>query len=90
MVKMELKSSVKDKDAKKMVSDRFSKLASTIPSVVAAVANGIMGAAAEVCRRAVMLANVINKINRDNGYGDVININKESNDSSASFSKLMR
>lgn len=73
-----------------IVFDKFSKLTSTIPSVVAAVTNGIMGAAAEVCRRAVILANMINKVNRANGYGDVINIDKESNDSSASFSKLMR
>ena len=73
-----------------IVFDKFSKLTSTIPSVVTAVTNGIMGAAAEVCRRAVILANMINKINRANGYGDVINIDKESNDSSASFSKLMR
>ena len=73
-----------------IVFDKFSKLTSTIPSVVAAVTNGIMGAASEVCRRAVILANMINKINRANGYGDVIDINKESNDSSASFSKLMR
>ena len=88
--KDELKSLIKKEDVENIVFDKVFKLASTIPSVVTAVTNGIMGAAAEVCRRAVILANMINKINRANGYGDVININKESNDSSTSFSKLMR
>ena len=88
--KDELKSLIKKEDVENIVFDKVSKLASTIPSVVTAVTNGIMSAAAEVCRRAVILANMINKINRANGYGDVINIDKESNDSPASFSKLMR
>ena len=88
--KDELKSLIKKEDVENIVFDKVSKLTSTIPSVGAAVTNGIMGAAAEVCRRAVILANMINKVNRANGYGDVINIDKESNDSSASFSKLMR
>ena len=91
--KDELKSLLREDDELEnsvIVFDKFSKLTSTIPSVVAAVTNGIMGAASEVCRRAVILANMINKINRANGYGDVINIDKESNDSSTSFSKLMR
>ena len=97
--KNELKSLIKnDKELEKVTLERVSKLASTIPPVMLAVTNGIMGAAAESCRRAVILANAINKLNRDNGYGDIVNISDEkdevvavsSSKSSASFSKLMR
>ena len=96
--KNELKLLIKnDKKLEKVALERVSKLASTIPQVMLAVTNGIMGAAAESCRRAVILANVINKLNRDNGYGDVVNISDEdevvvvsSSKSSASFSNLMR
>ena len=97
--KNELKSLVKnDKELEKVALERVSKLASTIPPVMLAVTNGIMGAAAESCRRAVILANAINKLNRDNGYGDVVNISDEKDEvvtvsspnSSASFSRLMR
>ena len=97
--KNELKSLItNDKKLEKVTLERVSKLASTIPPVMLAVTNGIMGAAAESCRRAVILANAINKLNRDNGYGDVVNVSDEkdevvvvsSSKSSASFSKLMR
>ena len=97
--KNELKLPIKnDRAIENVVLERVSKLASTIPPVMLAVTNGIMGAAAESCRRAVILANAINKLNRDNGYGDVVNISDEkdevvvvsSSKSSASFSKLMR
>ena len=97
--KNELKSLVKnDKKLEKVALERVSKLASTIPPVMLAVTNGIMGAAAESCRRAVILANAVNKLNRDNGYGDIVNISDEKDEvvtvsspnSSTSFSKLMR
>lgn len=86
-----------DKELEKVALERVSKLVSTIPPVMLAVTNGIMGAAAESCRRAVILANAINKLNRDNGYGDVVNISDEKDEvvtvsspnSSASFSKIM-
>ena len=91
--KDELKSSVKDKETERDVFDKISKLASTIPPVVAAVTDAVMGAAAEVCRRAVTLANLINKINTNNGYGNVVNLDGKDDgveDASTSFSKLMR
>ena len=91
--KDELKSSVKDKETERDVFDKISKLASTIPPVVAAVTDAVMGAAAEVCRRAVTLANLINKLNTNNGYGNVVNLDGKDDgveDASTSFSKLMR
>ena len=91
--KDELKSSVKDKETERDVFDKISKLASTIPPVVTAVTDAVMGAAAEVCRRAVTLANLINKINTNNGYGNVVNLDGKDDgveDASTSFSKLMR
>lgn len=90
--KDELKSSVKDKETERDVFDKISKLASTIPPVVTAVTDAVMGAAAEVCRRAVTLANLINKINTNNGYGNVVNLDGKDDgveDASTSFSKLM-
>ena len=96
--KNELKLPIKNgRASENVVLERVSKLTSTIPPVMLAVTNGIMGAAAESCHRAVILANAINKLNRDNGYGDIVNISDEkdevvavSSNSSASFSKLMR
>lgn len=97
--KNELKSSIKnnreqERLAENTALERISKLASTIPPVMLAVTNGIMGAAAESCRRAVVLANIVNAFNRENGYGDVVNVPDEEEvavaKSSASFSNLMR
>lgn len=93
--KNELKSLIKnDKEKEKLALERVSKLVSTIPPVMLAVTNGVMGAAAESCRRAVILAKLVNKLNRDRGYGDVVNVPDEDEvavaQSSASFSNLMR
>lgn len=93
--KNKLKSSIKnDKEKEKLALEKVSKLVSSIPPVMLAVTNGVMGAAAESCRRAVILANIVNKLNRDNGYGDVVNVPDEDEvavaQSSTSFSNLMR
>lgn len=93
--KNELKSSVKnDKEKEKLALEKLSKLVSSIPPVMLAVTNGVMGAAAESCRRVVILAKIVNKLNRENGYGDVVNVPDEDEvavaQSSTSFSNLMR